>query len=394
MRTFLLIPLCFSIAIGCMAEETVETYEQTRVRPGEQDLSPDEVQELLELRYRERTNGIASGDIKGVVRDVNDEPIPGVTIHTAEWTTMTDEAGRFSSADVPYGDYLLTFEHQDYAMVQRGMVIAYDRSSSIDVHMLQKEPLHSINISQGGELHVGPLSLQFESGDLVFEGHGGSTSGDEEEIVYGEVSVSIVVFDPRMPGHVLASPAPLEGITADGDLIGLQTFGMLGVEMEQNGRPVNIGTGQTVTAKMSVSGLYEDVEAGTRIPMWHMDEQRGIWVQEGADSVVMQENEELVAVAELPHFSFWNFDRNLDRSYCATIKIPEAEGIRAISTYANSSTEDNLWSITGECNEQGDVSRMFLPGPQVLFISRYRRRPRMNGVTSMWISMVLLRSLW
>ena len=125
----------------------------------------------------------------------------------------------------------------------------------------------------------------------------------EGEPYSGSVLVNMKWLDPTAPQTSTLMPGALLGQTLSGELQLLQTFGMLGVEMsDPAGQPLQIAEGQTATLKFPLpSGLASD--APNEIPLWHFDEQEGVWIEEG--SATKNGNE---YIGEVSHFTWWNCD--------------------------------------------------------------------------------------
>jgi hypothetical protein len=78
---------------------------------------------------------------------------------------------------------------------------------------------------------------------------------------------------------------------------------MLAVELESpSGDKLQIKTGSPATLTTAIPASLQATAPAT-IPMWYVDEQTGVWKEEG--SATRQGN---VYVGEVKHFSFWNCD--------------------------------------------------------------------------------------
>ncbi|MCP4600265.1 MAG: carboxypeptidase regulatory-like domain-containing protein [Proteobacteria bacterium] len=144
----------------------------------------------------------------------------------------------------------------------------------------------------------------------------------------GSAAVTITGFDTS--DKALASlPAPLIAITKDEKYVGLETVGAFDAEiLDDQGHPLSLAEGKTAEV---VRKLPDGVslEVGTNIPMWTADRTQGIWVEEpGVEATVEQQEGNLVAKADLPHLSTWNFDMQTDVA-CFWLEVdlpPEYDG--------------------------------------------------------------------
>lgn len=298
---------------------------------------------LLEQRYQERLAAHPFNTISGIVRDLDSKPLAGVSVLIGDTKLVTRKDGTYS-ATLPLGQYLVTFEHPGYVTVQRAVQVELGNGAQLDGHLLPRATPKHFDADKRSRITEGPLTLDFEPGDLAFA---------DGTPVHGDVEITIGVIDPREEGHLLASPAELDGIDAAGNSVLLWSFGMLEVELQKDGKKVQVRPGETVESDFDVEEKFE-LHEGTKIPMWHQDTKLGTWVQEReTDATVVRSPEgRLVASALLPHFSAWNYDGSLG-AVCATINIPVKAGTTTVSLKVNSTNSvgapDNLWSIVAPC---------------------------------------------
>jgi hypothetical protein len=82
------------------------------------------------------SNSEDPGDIIGRITDFDTgESVPGarVTIRGTNFSTMTDAAGGYAFADVPWGVYFLAVDHLAYAHQERAVRIMGDRAHEVDM---------------------------------------------------------------------------------------------------------------------------------------------------------------------------------------------------------------------------------------------------------------------
>jgi hypothetical protein len=98
-------------------------------------------------------------------------------------------------------------------------------------------------------------------------------------------------------------PGDLRGIDATGAEQGLQSFGMLGVELSgTSGEKLQIANGKKANIKFPIPASIL-ATAPTSIALWSFNDTTGIWKQEG--TATKSGN---TYVADVSHFSFWNCD--------------------------------------------------------------------------------------
>jgi len=87
---------------------------------------------------------------------------------------------------------------------------------------------------------------------------------------------------------------------ADGTAKVLQTFGMMQVELRgSGGEKLQIAKTHTAQIKMQIDAS-QMATAPSSIPLWHFDEAKGYWTEEGSATKVGNQY-----VGNVSHFSWW-----------------------------------------------------------------------------------------
>ena len=123
----------------------------------------------------------------------------------------------------------------------------------------------TINLSNGSKL-VMPASA-------VVDGAGNPYTST--------VDVAMTWIDPTSTDLPYIMPGDLRGITTGGEERGLQTFGMIGVELTgAGGVPLKIANGKSAELSFPIPAALSST-APASIDLWHFDELTGRWKQEG-----------------------------------------------------------------------------------------------------------------
>ncbi len=110
--------------------------------------------------------------------------------------------------------------------------------------------------------------------------------------VTGPVQLRVALVDK--PEELAAAPG---GMAWEGGQ--LESFGMVEVHATQQGEPIEL---------KSAAQLEFPVLPGTdKAALWHFDEDKGLWVQEGQLTIT-----DGVARMSVAHFSWWNCDEPLE----------------------------------------------------------------------------------
>lgn len=349
------------VPISCGSQLVTSGDNAPGADPG--TMSPDERFDLAKAHYAQRMAASPSGTVSGTVLGLDNAPLADISVRIGKATTTTDHAGHYTLVDIPTGNQVVTFEHPSYVLSQRPALVVPSYAPPVNVNLLARSAPQRIDADRGGTITQGPLTLHFEPNDLAF------VNGRP---VHGQIDVMVTAIDPRVPGHIIASPARLEGIAVTGDQVGLISYGMAEIEVSQNGEKLQVRAGESVTAAMNVTGLGPKADS---IPLWHLDTELGLWVQEPVPSSFANTNlprvgmavvrqglgGELVATTELPHFSQWNWDSVMGGT-CTILSIPSSVkvgALRVIGTDASGVVDTAMstaWTVNAQCLATGTAA--------------------------------------
>ncbi len=236
------------------------------------------------------------GSVAGLIVDEQGEPVENAVVTFGDQTRITNRFGAFTLVNQElYADgTYLTVEKSGYFPGSRRFNAIADATNNIRIRMIEKVEVGNYSADTGGEIEVSTARISLPSGPYT-RPDGSNYSGN--------VKVYAKYLDPTVSETFEEMPGDLVGADSEGELNGLATFGMLAVELENdNGEKVNLPEGETALISMTVPDELISVAPST-IPLWHFDEQRGIWLEEGEANL-----ENGVYVGEVSHFSFWNCD--------------------------------------------------------------------------------------
>lgn len=224
--------------------------------------------------------------VEGAVRTPAGDAVGGATVLVSGQTATTDANGRFT-LDVPSTGAPLDVlvRSVDYS-VGHTRLDPGARVAHVTVLPLQRE---QVDIS-GGAL--------FEAADgVAIDFAPGSVVDADGNPVSGPITVAWSLLNSRE--SIAAAPGLMKAQQGSSE-IELESFGMVDVQLSQNGRPLNLGSPVTLSWPLADTADFED---GETVPLWHFDEDAGLWTREG-DGLVADGT----FTAEVPHFSWWNAD--------------------------------------------------------------------------------------
>jgi len=133
--------------------------------------------------------------------------------------------------------------------------------------------------------------------------------------VSGEIELRMTPVDVSSAAGIQAFPGSFSGILDDGSSTPIiVSFGTTEYNFSQNGEPLQLAPGQTAVIDMPMYvANYPNGDAiniGDEIPLWYLDEETGIWQQEGVGEVIANQASSvgLSMRATVSHFSWWNAD--------------------------------------------------------------------------------------
>lgn len=127
-----------------------------------------------------------------------------------------------------------------------------------------------------------------------------------------------------------AMPANGAAVDAQGNPASLISAGMItAVFTDEAGNQLQLAQGKTADIQMHLplSSINNQAMAvGASIPMWHFNEAKGLWEEQGAGTVVADSSSAtgFAVHAQVSHFSTWNWDFKFDNPGSVTVQCKAA----------------------------------------------------------------------
>ncbi len=236
----------------------------------------------------------------GVVKDMEGNPIIGVEVESNYYSVQTDAHGMFTLDRVQNtgGRYVVNFRKRGYFSVVRSGEVG--SVGLMDVVMV-KENVENVSTtatftaSQGTKVSVGRMTVDFPQNAIVYE------DGTPCE---GEVNVSVLYLDPTKPSFQSAMPGgDLVAQRSNSEEVPLVSYGMVNVVMQDSvGKKLQVN--EAVKSKVTFpipAGMSKN--APDQMPLWHFNENTGLWEESG-----MAVRNGDVYEGEVAHFSWVNLD--------------------------------------------------------------------------------------
>jgi hypothetical protein len=178
----------------------------------------------------------------------------------------------------------------------RTIVVNANAVNNISIELIKRQVSGTVSGSSGGNITVQG------GGGIVFTGNSFvNTAGNSAYT--GTVSVSTFFLNPTASNFNEIMPGALRGITTGNEETGLQSFGMMAVDLTgANGEKLQLAAGKTATLTFPIPSELLSTAPNT-IPLWSFNDTTGLWKEEG--TATKQGNN---YVGTVSHFSFWNCD--------------------------------------------------------------------------------------
>lgn len=268
--------------------------------------------------------------VSGFVTDENDAPVLGASVSAGTGSASTDKYGYFEikNTQVVKSAAVVTVSKAGYFKGIKTYMAEAGKSAFFRIKMIPKTLAGTVPAATGGNVTLtNGLSISFPANAVV--------NASTNTAYSGNINVAAHWISPTATDLNLEMPGDLRGISTDGSLKTLTTYGMVAVELTgASGELLQIASGQKATLTMPIpSAILSNAPA--TIPLWSFDETKGLWKEEG-QAVKSGSN----YVGDVSHFSFWNCDvpANYVQFNC-TVKnsdgIPISQALVKISVVGN-----------------------------------------------------------
>jgi len=237
------------------------------------------------------TETYGNAKLVGFVKDKSGNPLAGVTVFFGEEKTTTGSDGGYQLNTLSAGsNKRIWFQKSGFASTQKLANIREDLPNRIDASLFPIDKTGKMN-SDGGKIEGKDFSVEIKPGGFVY-----SDGSVVEEDVIAEVTAFLTNEDEFLD----AFPGEFRGTRENGSETAIESFGFIDVVLKvKSGEPVQLADGVTATIKIKAPE-----NSPTTIPMWHYDEDKAQWIEEGVGKL-----DNGLYTAEVNHFTKWNWDR-------------------------------------------------------------------------------------
>ena len=291
--------------------------------------------------------------VEGRVTDESGMPVQGATVKAGLSITQTDKNGMFNIENAAFttSETFVSVIKSGYFRGTRTFFSRENSNNFIKIQLLRKAITARIPATDGGD-----VSLASDHGHIHFTPNSFVTASGAN--YGGTVLVATQYLDPTLPAVAEQMPGDLRGVSSAGAVVGLKSYGMMGVELlDEAGMPLQLKPGSLASVSMNIpAGLLSS--APSSIPLWHFSDSTGLWKQEGSAMRIGDSYE-----GQVSHFSFWNCDDPFEYVKLQA-KVVNSAG-SPVSGAKVQLTDNNGYSVYDYTDNSGNVDG-FVPKNQTL----------------------------
>ena len=229
----------------------------------------------------------------GRVVDEKDLPLSDVSISGGGSSTTTDINGIYILKDVRLDQaraYVTAAKTGFFKGSRIFRPVKDGMSRPPLIKMLAQKSIGTISAAAGGSVESpGGIKVELPAGAIAS--------------YTGQVNVVAAYLNPTSPDFFARMPGDLAADNASGKRGALISYGMSNIDLiDDKGNKLAIKSGAQATITLPIPASLK-ANATSTIAMWHFDEEKGLWKEEGSGAL---QNGKYVG--KVSHFSTWNFD--------------------------------------------------------------------------------------
>jgi hypothetical protein len=246
-------------------------------------------------------NITVTASLQGRVVDQNGAPVQGAAVSSGTAATTTDVNGLFSFRNISMSSRFgyVQVVKPGYFTGSRSIITGPSSSNYVSIQLVPRTLTGTFPAPSGGKIAL-------QAGDTASFSAASVVTAATNAAYTGTVYVYAEYLDPTDSNLYKYMPGDLRGIGSNGYETGLQSFGMMDVEMQDaSGNKLQLASGQTATLTFAIPQTLQ-ASATATIPLWYFNDTTGQWLQQG--SAIREGNN---YVGQVGHFTFWNCDAPL-----------------------------------------------------------------------------------
>lgn len=281
--------------------------------------------------------------LQGNILDENGQPAPGVQITVGSETSVTNATGYFRiiNAALDKNASLVIAEKPGYFKGYR----TFNATSGVNqvvIKLIKKTLAGSVDGNSGGDVTL-------SNGAKISLPAKGVIKQSDGSAYPGKINVYACYIDPAAPDINETVPGSFMANNKNNKRVSLSSFGMMAVVLEStSGEKLQIAKDNIAKLIIPISSSINPSAPAT-ISLWFVDEQTGLWKEEG-----MATKNGTNYIGEVKHFSFWNCDSAF-AGITLSLTVQTHQGLPVVYGYVWI-TNNNNGSTYGITDSLGQVS--------------------------------------
>ncbi|WP_299104797.1 carboxypeptidase-like regulatory domain-containing protein [uncultured Tenacibaculum sp.] len=272
------------------------------------------------------------------VLDQDKSGIPNATVSIGDKRVQTNSNGSLLIENINVNKEFqsIKVEANGFSSTVKTVTPSSNGVTNVTVTLLKPTFIKTFSAIEGGTVSDGGISIKFPK-DAIADQQG--------DLFEGEVTTTVTYYNPTAANFAETMPGTLVGLDDNNSLQSLISKGMVKVDLtDTNGNELEIFEGKEAT--ITLPALNNDP---TTIPLWHLNEEKGIWVQTG--TATKNGNS---YTAKVTHFSTYNLDipgETID----LTVVLKDTNGQLLANQKAiiKATNNNGVYSIYIETDEKG-----------------------------------------
>ena len=283
LATKIILALAIIFSVGCKRDKIVPDVPPVNPTPPTTNVVNDAIQ--------------VTASVSGIVLNESNVPIANAVVTSGVATTTTNSNGMFIFQNISLSkeNGSITVVKAGYFKGVRSFKTTAGKDHTIRLQLMQKVLSGTVNAAAGGTINSnGGATIIFPAAAFV------TNAG----VAYtGTVNIYSRWIDPTAANLSSVIPGDLRGIGTNGAENLLETYGMVGAELEDaSGNILKIATGKKATISFPLPASLLATAPAT-IQLWHFDDATARWKENGTATKTGS-----TYSAEVDKFSFWNCD--------------------------------------------------------------------------------------
>jgi hypothetical protein len=251
---------------------------------------------------------IVTASIQGQVTDPNGNPVINATVNGGTTIVQTDSSGIFRLHNIQISKYFgyVKISKSGFFAGSRTIVTSTTGINYVKIQLTPRNNPGNFGASSGGSIVASPgINVAIPANAIMTASTNTGYSGT--------VNVYAAFFDPTDAQLRSSLPGDLRGTDTTNHTDGLNSFGILSVELEGSaGEKLQLVFGKAATISLPIPAALQG-SAPAAVSLWYFNDTTGKWIQQG--QAVKSGNN---YVGTVSHFTYWSFDLPYNIVYFTT----------------------------------------------------------------------------